>query len=301
MIVVMGATGATGSALLHRLTELGGPVRALSRDPDRLRARLGSAALARTEVLAADAADPASLRAAFTGANRLFLTMANGPAQVTLETNAIAAAADSGIGHIVKLSAPGAGPGSPVAVARGHHTVEEALRSSGVTRTVLRPYAFMQKLLLLAPGVAAGGVVHGAMGDAACNYIDCRDIADVAAAALTRPEIAGHTYTLTGGRTYSHPELVGLLGTLLRREVRYVALTGAELHRHLVSTARMPDWLAAHVVEIQQMATTHPEEPDDTVSRILGRPPRTLEAYLREHLGAFRSDGARPEGTRAPR
>lgn len=299
MIVVMGATGATGSALLHRLSELDLPVRALSRDPGRLRGRFDRAVLARAEVLAADAADPASLRAAFTGASRLFLTMANGSAQVALETHAIAAAADSGIGHIVKISAPGAGPDSPVAVARGHHTVEEALRNSGVTGTVLRPYAFMQKLLLLAPGVAAGGVVHGAMGEAACNYIDCRDIADVAAAVLTRPELAGHTYTLTGDRTYSHPELTGLLGSLLRRDVRYADLTGADLHRHLTSTARMPDWLAAHVVEIQRMAVTHPEEPDGTVSRILGRPPRTLEAFLREHLDFFRG-GSRSAATRAP-
>ncbi|MFD3327390.1 NAD(P)H-binding protein [Streptomyces sp. NPDC058701] len=288
MIVVMGATGATGSALLHRLAELDVPVRALSRSPGRLRSRFDSAVLARTEVLAADAADPASLRAVFTGATRLFLTMANGPAQVAHETNVIAAAADSGIGHIVKISAPGAGPGSPVAVARGHHTVEEALRNSRITATVLRPYAFLQKLLLFAPRVAAGGVFHGTMGDAARNYIDCRDIADVAAAALTRPELAGHTYTLTGDRTYSHPQLAALLGILLRRDVRYIDLSGADLHRHLTSTAGMPDWLAAHVVEIQRMAATHPEQPDGTVARILGRPPRTLEAFLGEHLDVFR-------------
>lgn len=300
MIVVMGATGATGSALLLRLAQLDVPVRALSRDPDRLRSRLASAVLARTEVMAADAADPASLRAAFTGASRLFLTMANGPAQVALETNAIAAAADSGIRHIVKISAPGAGPDSPVAVARGHHVVEEALRASGVTGTVLRPYAFLQKLLLLAPGVAGGGVFHGAMGGAACNYIDCRDIADVAAAALTRPELAGRTYTLTGDRTYSHPQLAAVLGNLLGRDVRYVDLSGADLHRHLTSAAGMPDWLAAHVVEIQRMATTHPEQPDGTVSRILGRPPRTLEDFLREHLDVFRDGRPLSAGIGAP-
>lgn len=288
MIVVMGATGATGSAVLHRLTELGAPTRALSRDPGRLRALLDSTTFSRTEFLAADAADPASLRTAFTGASQLFLTMANSPAQVALETNAIAAAAESGIGHIVKLSAPEAGPDSPVAIARGHHTIEVALRSSGPACTVLRPYAFMQKLLLLAPGVAAGGIIHGAMADAACNYIDCRDIADVAAAALTRPEIAGHTYTLTGDRTYSHSQLAGLLGGLLGRNVRYVDLPGTDLHRHLTTTARMPDWLASHIVEIQHMATTHPEDPNDNVTRILGRPPRGLETFLREHLDLFR-------------
>ncbi len=243
---------------------------------------------ARVEIRPGDAGDPASLRAAFEGATQLFLTMANSPAQVELETRAIAAAADSGIEHVVKLSAPGAGPDSPVAVARWHHTIEETLRASGLRHTVLRPYAFMQKLLHLGPAVATQGVLPAAMGTAACNYIDCRDIADVAAEALTRPELAGHTYTLTGSRTFSYPQLADLLSSLLGRRLRYVDLPPHLLHRDLVDRAGMPDWLAAHVVEIQQLAVAQPEEPTDTVARLLGRQPRELESFLAENLAHFR-------------
>lgn len=188
MIVVMGAGGATGGATLRSLAALGAPSRALSRDPARLAAGLDDRTLALTETLPADAVDPNSLREAFRGAHQLFLTMANGPHQVQHELAAIDAAVESGVEHIVKISAPAAEPDSPVAVSRGHHLVEERLRTSGVTATVLRPYAFMQKLLLLAPGIAAAGVVHGAMGQARCNYVDARDIGDAAAEVLTRPE-----------------------------------------------------------------------------------------------------------------
>ncbi len=284
----MGATGATGGATLRSLAARGTPSRALSRDPALLAAGLDERTLARTEPFQADAADPDSLRAAFCGATQLFLTMANAPHQVQYELNAIEAALDCGVEHVVKVSAPAAEPDSPVAISRGHHLIEERLRSSGVATTVLRPFAFMQKLLLLAPSIAAAGVVHGAMGQARCNYVDVRDIGDFGADVLTRPELAGGTYPLTGGRAYSHPELVALLGRLLGRPVRYLDLSPAELHAHLVGRAGMPGWLAAHVVEIQQLAVVRREEPDDAFTHATGRSPRTLEAFLREHLHRFR-------------
>ncbi|MFB6808187.1 NmrA family NAD(P)-binding protein [Streptomyces sp. NPDC056387] len=288
MIVIMGAGGATGGATLRSLAALGVPTRSLSRDPGRLAAALDEHTLARTAIRPADAADPDSLRTAFRGAHQLFLTMANGPHQVRHELNAVEAAVDCGVGHIVKVSAPAAEPDSPVAVSRGHHLIEERLRSSGVTTTVLRPYAFMQKLLLLAPGIATAGVVHGAMGRARCNYVDARDIGDAAAAVLTDPGPAGGTYPLTGGRAYSHPELTALLGELLARPIRYLDLGPSGLHAHLTGRAGMPEWLATHVVEIQQLAVSRGEAPDDTFRRLTGRAPRTLEAFLRENLHRFR-------------
>ncbi|RST04785.1 SDR family NAD(P)-dependent oxidoreductase [Streptomyces sp. WAC07149] len=288
MIVIMGAAGATGGATLRSLAALGAPGRALTRDPARLTAGLDARTLARTTVLAADAADPDSLRAAFRGARALFLTMANGPHQVRHELNAVQAAADCGVEHVVKVSAPAAEPDSPVAVSRGHHLIEERLRAGGMTTTVLRPYAFMQKLLLLAPGIAAAGVVHGATGAARCNYVDVRDIGDAAAALLTRPEPAGGVYPLTGGRAYSHRELTALLGDMLGRPVRYLDLSPSKLYAHLVGRAGMPPWLASHVVEIQQLAVAREETPDDTFLRLTGRAPRTLEAFLHENLHRFR-------------
>jgi uncharacterized protein YbjT (DUF2867 family) len=287
MIVVMGATGATGNALLHSTLALGTPVRALTRTPNRPLPGTTGAHQPPVEVQYADATDPHSLRTAFRGASQLFLAMANSPAQVELETRIIDMAAHTGIGHIVKISAPAAEPDSPVAISRGHHTVEEHLRASGLTHTILRPYAFTQNLLRLAPTVAQG-VILGTTGDAPFNYIDCRDIGDVAAAALTRPDIAGGTYTLTGPEAVSYPELASRLTALTGNRIRYVHLTRDELRDNLVHKAHMPTWLADHVTEIQQLAMTRPETPTTTVIDILGRPPRTLDAFLHEHHAHFR-------------
>ncbi|MFF1560884.1 NmrA family NAD(P)-binding protein [Streptomyces sp. NPDC058279] len=284
MITIIGATGATGGALLRRLTELEVPCRAVSRTPDDLRAVIGTDTP--VEIVGADAADPQTLRDAFEGSTQLFLAMANSPRQAELETNVIDAAAQGGVRHVVKLSAPAAEPASPVAISRGHWRVEAHLARTDMTATLLRPYAFMQKLLLNAPAIAEG-VLIGAMREAPCNYIDVRDIADVAAETLLRPSLAGATYTLTGPRAFSHPELARLLGELTCRPVRYIDLPSNEFHSHLVSTAHMPSWLASHVVEIQQLANERPESPNDTVETILGRPARTLRTFLREHLHTF--------------
>ncbi|WP_306432486.1 NmrA family NAD(P)-binding protein [Streptomyces sp. A1136] len=280
----MGATGTTGGALLRRLTELDVPCRAISRTPDTLRAVTD----ARTpvEIVGADAADPRTLRDALKGSTQLFLAMANSPRQAELEINAIDAAALCGVQHVVKLSAPAAEPASPVAISRGHWRVEEHLAATGMTATLLRPYAFMQKLLLNAPSVAEG-VLIGAMRDAPCNYIDVRDIADVAAEALLDPGLAGATYTLTGPQALSHSELARLLGELTGRPVRHIDLTPNEFYSHLLSTAHMPPWLASHVVEIQQLAIARPESPNDTIETVLDRPAGTLHDFIREHLRVF--------------
>ncbi|MCY0956748.1 SDR family oxidoreductase [Streptomyces sp. H27-H5] len=286
MIVVMGATGATGNALLHSLLALGAPVRALTRTPHSPIPGTTGAHQPPVEVRYADAADPGSLHTAFKGADQLFLAMANSPAQVELETRVIDIAAEAGIGHIVKISAPATEPDSPVAISRGHHAVEEHLRACGLTHTILRPYAFMQNLLRLAPTVARG-VILGTTGDAPCNHIDCRDIGDVAAAALTRPDIAGGTYSLTGPEAVSYPDIASRISSLSGKQVRYVDLTPDELRDNLIHQAHMPTWLADHVTEIQQLAITRPETPNGTVADILGRPPRTLDAFLREHQAFF--------------
>ncbi|MFI5831498.1 NmrA family NAD(P)-binding protein [Streptomyces sp. NPDC051578] len=284
MITIMGATGATGGALLRRLAGLDVPCRAISRTPGTLRAAIGASTS--VEVVGADAADPRTLRDALKGSAQLFLAMANSPRQAELETNAIDAAAACGVQHVVKLSAPAAEPASPVAISRGHWRVEEHLAATDMTATLLRPYAFMHKLLLNAPAVAQG-VLIGAMREAPCNYIDVRDIADVAAETLLVPGLAGAEYTLTGPQAYSHSELARLLGELTGRPVRHIDLSPDEFHSHLLTTAHMPPWLADHVVEIQLLAIDRTESPNDTIETVLGRPARTLHDFLREHVHAF--------------
>ncbi|BBI33406.1 SDR family oxidoreductase [Cohnella abietis] len=288
MIAIIGATGTIGSELLKRVVDLGVPARALSREPEKLRNRLGDVSKATIEVAAADAADPESLRRAFAGAKQLFLAMSNSPRQVEIETSIIRFAAEAGIEHVVKISSPAFEERSPVAVAGWHRDIESVLDESGMTRTVLRPYAFMQNLLHHVPTITSQGAFFGVMGDAPCNFIDCRDIADVAAEVLTNREAAGRIYTLTGSEINSYPQIADKLSTLLGKTIRYINVEPQAMLRNLIEQGRMPPWLANHVVEIQTMSTVVPERPTNDVTRLLGRQPRTLDGFLQENAEIFR-------------
>jgi len=288
MIVIMGATGTIGSALLERLVELGLPVRALSREPEKLQQLIGKKYRLTIEVMRADASDPESLRRAFAGASQLFLALSNSPKQIELETSIIQIAAESGIKHIVKISSPAFEQSSPVAIAGWHQEIEKTLRESSLIHTVLRPYAFMQNLIRLAPTISTQNIFFGMMGDSPCNFIDCRDIADVAVEALTNAEVSGQIYTLTGSEVFSYPQIASQLSALLNRQISYINLKPQVLLHNLMEYGHLPPWLANHVVEIQAMSTVVPESPNETVKRLLGREPRTLVAFLNEFLDNFR-------------
>ncbi|MEK4040656.1 SDR family oxidoreductase [Paenibacillus sp. FSL L8-0493] len=288
MIVIIGATGTIGSVLLERLVDLGVPVRALSREPEKLRDQIGEKGRLTTEVARVDASDPESLRRVFTGASQLFLAMSNSPRQIELETSIIQIATESGIKHIVKISSPAFEQSSPVAVAGWHQEIENTLRESDITHTVLRPYAFMQNLMRFAPTITTQNVFFGSMGVSPCNFIDCRDIADVAAEVLTNDKVSGHIYTLTGSEIFSYPQIASRLSALLNRPISYINMEPQVLLRNLIEHGNLPPWLANHVVEIQTMSRMVPESPNDTVKRLLGRDPRTLDAFLHECVDNFR-------------
>ncbi|WP_018684447.1 NAD(P)H-binding protein [Actinokineospora enzanensis] len=273
MILVIGGTGTTGRAVLQALR--GVPTRALVRGSGNLPPGVGR--------VVGDAGDLGAVRAALTGVSRVFLAMGNGPRQEEIELGVVAEAARAGVDHLVKVSAPGP-VDSPVAIARLHHRVEEAVRESGIGHTFLRPYAFFQNLLFQADRIRATGSFPAMTGDTPLNMVDARDVADVAVAALAG-KVTG-THLLTGPEAVSYPEVAARL-TALGRPTRCVAVAAEELRADLRGA---PDWLVDHVVEIQRLAITHPEHPNDTVAHLLGRPPRRLDDFLRQHAVAFGTD-----------
>ncbi|EJW15934.1 NmrA family NAD(P)-binding protein [Paenibacillus alvei] len=288
MIVIIGATGTIGNALLTQLVQSNTPVRAISRETEKLKTQLGKVNQADIEVAQADASDIHSLHCALQGADQLFVAMSNSPLQVELESNVIRTAAEVGIEHIVKISSPEYRQHTPVEVARWHQEIEQIIHDSNMLHTILRPYAFMQNLLRMKGSISKQNAFYGSMGDAVCNFIDCRDIAAVAAVALTNREKAGRTYTLTGSELFNYEQIAAKFTTLLGRAVRYIDLDRETHLRNLMEYEQMPAWLANHVVEIQAMSAAIPEQPTRTVANLLGQEPRTLDAFLQEHIGLFR-------------
>lgn len=294
MILVLGATGLIGGEVLSRLAALHTPVRAMVRRSTPTLTSLESAG--NVEVIVGDVTDHTCLRRAVHGVQQVFLVMANGEHQQDHELAVIRAAGTAGVEHLVKVSAPYVGPDVPVTIARMHYAIEQDILITGarsdMQHTFLRPYAFMQNLLKAAATIRMAGFFTGTTGDTAMNMVDARDIADVATTALTTTSTRGRALVLTGPRTVSYPDVAQYLSRL-GRPTRYLNLQKPEYVATL-RRAGLPTWTIEHLLEIQAMTITEPEQPTTTVQEITGQPPRTIEAFLAENLGQF----AHPRGFR---
>ena len=149
-----------------------------------------------------DLAKPETLPTAFKGAKTLFLVSSIGEDTVALQHNAIEAARNAGMTHIVKLSAFGASGHSTAPICLWHYQVEKEMQESGMDWTILRPHHFMQNLVTQTQYVISDGVVHSASGDGKIPYIGARDIATSAAVTLTEPGHHGKKYVITGARRF---------------------------------------------------------------------------------------------------
>ena len=235
-----------------------------------------------------DLADRGALPEALAGAEKLFLLTDNGEDMVRLQKNAIRAAAKAGVAHIVKLSALGATDHSKSVIGLWHYNIERELRESGIAWTMLRPHHFMQNLLDQRRSIAEEGVVRSPSQEGRIPFIDARDIAAVAAEVLTGSGHEGAIHTLTGSEARSYRDAAEILASVLGRPIRFVPETDDQAWVRL-RAAGDPPWKVAALLAIAgyQRAGGPTEATTDTIERITGRPPRTLEEFVRDHREAF--------------
>jgi uncharacterized protein YbjT (DUF2867 family) len=100
--------------------------------------------------------------------------------------------------------------------------VEEAISSSGMGFTHLRPNLYMQGLLGFRSSIQSEGRIYAPAGDARVSIVDVRDIAAVAAAALTQSGHEGKVYDITGPEALTHAEMASLLSEALGRQITFV-------------------------------------------------------------------------------
>lgn len=285
LITVTGSTGTIGSELVRLLSLAGAPARAVLRDARKVRPLPG------VVWAQADLADPRLLEPALAGTTRLFLLTGNAEGFAQLQIGVIRAAEALGVRHVVKLSALGASDHSKSAIGRGHWEVEQALRQATMAWTILRPHSFMQNWLGdIAGSVRAEGVVYAPIGEGRVPFIDTRDIAEVAARILLEPEPhAGRKYTLTGGEAVGYDDVAAALSEAAGKPVRYEPISMDEARARMEARGT-PRFLADATLAIAayQKAGGPTAQVSGDVERILGRPPRTIRDFARDHAAAFR-------------
>ncbi|MCU1693519.1 MAG: hypothetical protein JWM64_2610 [Frankiales bacterium] len=286
MILVTGATGNVGGALVAQLSRAGVPARALVRSPSRaddLRGYDVDLAIGSYE-------DPASLGAALDGVDRVFLVSPGSPVMADQELAVVAAVqAHAPEAHVVKLAAAGvdAPGGTGVRFLQLHRQVVQGLADSGLASTVLAPGSFMQNLLGQAGSVQEQSVVRAAVGDGAVSHVDVRDVAAVAAHVLTSDGHEGATYTITGPEALTYAQVAETLSRVLGREVRFEDVEPAQYRASLVS-AGVPEWTVDGLLELGEVYRSGGAAGvTDEVQKATGSPARPLEQFLTEHRAAF--------------
>jgi uncharacterized protein YbjT (DUF2867 family) len=279
MIVVAGARGNIGSEVVRQLVRHGAAVRALSRDPSKLQA-------AGHEVAKADLLDPASLDAAFAGAERLFL-MADAIDLPRAAAHASAAATRAGVRHVVMVSSGTIAIQPEVTIGRWHREAEEVIQASGLAWTFLRPGNFASNALRWAGMIRAQGAVFAPAGGQTAP-IDPRDIADVAVKALTGGGHEGKTYSLTGPTLMTAAEQVAAIGAALEKELRFVSVPMEGARAGMLKSG-MSDVMADAILQLISAGTDGRDAAvTSTIRDVAEHEARSFADWVRDHVHAFR-------------
>jgi uncharacterized protein YbjT (DUF2867 family) len=288
MILITGANGTVGRAVLGEVARSGEKHRAMYRSKEE-----AAKAAAGTEAVIADFGVRPSLDAALRGVESVYLVCSPIPQLVQLEGNAIEACEAAGVKRIVLNSALGAGD-YPKSFPSWHRRVEDKLKSAKIAHCILRPNSFLQNLVTYyAPSIRAQGEFYGAMGNARTSYVDVRDIAAVAAKALRSSEHDGKTYELNGPEALTCTEVAERISRQAGIAARYVDIP-AEAQRKAMLDQGMPEWQVTALLELQEYYTGgRGGSVDGVLERLLGRSPTTIDRFLTDFAGEFRKTVAK--------
>lgn len=283
-ILITGSTGNIGTELTKLLSAQNVPFRAMVRSQDEGGAL---ADLDGAELVIGDFNDEKSAANALKGIERAFLLTPSSEQAEAQQSAFVDVASRLGTKHIVKQSQWAADANSPVRFLRYHGAVERKIKDSGVAFTFLRPNLFMQGLLGFREPIVKQGKFFAAIGDAKISAVDVRDIAAVAAAALTDNGHAGKIYNITGPEALMHKEMAEKLSKALDRSIQFEDVPPQAMRETLVS-AGFPQWQADGLIEdYAHYARGEASEVTTDVEETTGKPPRFFDEFARDYAEAF--------------
>lgn len=289
MYLVTGASGTMGKAVLAEVAKSGAEHRAMYRSTTE-----AAKAPAGTSTVIADFSKKETLPPALAGVHSVYLVCSPIPQLIELEWNMIDACVAADVGHIVLASAMGAREWRK-SFPSWHRRVEDKLKSTKISYTILRPNSFHQNVLNYhAASIRSQGIFHSSMGNAGVSFLDARDIAVVAAKSLSGNEHSGQTYELNGPEALSYSELAEKIAKHSGRDVQYVDIP-AEKQRQALLDRGLPEWHADAVLDLQAYYLKGKGgKIDGQLEQLIGRPPITMDQFLAEFANAFRLEPEAP-------
>jgi NAD(P)H dehydrogenase (quinone) len=284
-VLIMGATGQVGgsvASLLAREPQL--DVVAAARNPEKA-AHLGM------PVVLLDLDKIETFAPALEGVDRLFMATAYTVDMLRQSKDLVNMAKEASVKQIVHLGACG-DDDTRVAHYGWHQFVERYIEWSGVTFTHLRPEIFMQNLLGYGgESYVRGGVIRHYVGDARLSWVDCDDVAAVAAACLADPERhAGQTYRL-GYDAKNYHEVAETFTEVLGQPFSYEPRPPAEFLRNVLAAGAEPAYMRCvfeSYSDLTQGKDLGADQVFENFTPITGGQPRTIADFARTYADRFR-------------
>ncbi|MFG1270448.1 SDR family oxidoreductase [Xanthobacter versatilis] len=282
--LVTGASGQLGRLVVAALAARAGAskVTAVVRDPARSASLFPDGVTLRQ----GDYEQPATLDAAFAGAEHLLLISSNAlGSRVQQHRNAIDAAKRAGVKRIAYTSVLHADV-SKLGLAEEHRQTEALLEASGLPFTLLRNGWYTENYTASIPAALQHGAVIGSAGPGLISSAARRDYAEAAAVALIEDTGSRTVHELAGDASYTLAEFAAELSRQSGKPISYVNLPEAEYRAALIG-AGLPEPLAALLADSDAAAAQGALWDDSrTLSRLIGRPTAPLSATIAEALRA---------------
>jgi uncharacterized protein YbjT (DUF2867 family) len=290
VILVTGAAGKTGRAVVRALVAHGAVVRALVYRPAQVQPlrELGA-----REVVAGDMRDRPTVERAAQGIRALYHICPNmSPDEFTIGRTVVGAARSAGLSHIVYHSVL-----HPQTKAMPHHwaklRVEEHLFESGLPYTILQPAAYMQNLLAGWRSIVEDGVYRAPYAvETRLGMVDLEDVAAAAAVVLTEPGHQGAIYELAGAEALTPTGVATVLGHSLGRTVRAEAVP-LDAWEERARQAGLGGYQVETLIKMFRYYESYGFWGNPNIlGGLLGRPPTTFASFAERTV---RELGASPE------
>jgi uncharacterized protein YbjT (DUF2867 family) len=283
-ILVTGATGNVGSQVVKQLSSFSGIVRAAVQSKNRADDIKNKA-----ELVEMNFNNSETIEAAFKGIQKLFLLTPFVPDMVEMSKNLIREAKKANVNHIVKQSAFGSDLEDGITMNKLHRQVEEAIESSGINYTFLRPMSFMQNYLGLSNSIKSQGVFYSPLIDSRTSFVDLRDIAAVAVEALTKSGHENKAYNITGPEAVSNYDIANILSKTTGRKITYVNISDDDARKGMKENG-MQEWTINALMELYNFQKAgRASHVTLDVERVTNRKPISFEQFAKDYSETFRS------------
>jgi uncharacterized protein YbjT (DUF2867 family) len=275
MILVTTPTSKVGSALVSLLLSQAVSIRLGAHTIEKARSLFPHA-----EIVPFDLKNTASVETALRGIDRLYLAPPREDFPVEPLLNTVELASSAGVQRIVLLSAMGIEDKDT-----NIRQVERGVEASGLDFTHLRINVLLQNYSTMSvQSIRQQDIFVEPVGDEQTSFVDARDVAAVAAAALTKAGHARQAYTLTGEQAYSRNEIAAVISQVTGRTVQYQPLSDDEF-RTLVKPLGWTDEFINMMLGFYHthIRSGYSARVTDTVKRLLGRSPVTLAQFVQDY------------------